>query len=410
MADKMRNLLSINAYHYRRGGADNVYLDHAALMGTRGWAPSYYSMHHPENLPCDDDVYFADEIDYAKPARIVEKISHGMKIIYSPEARSKISALLDAKPIDVAHVHSIYHHQSPSILYELKKRGIPTVLTAHDLKLACPAYTMLNRKGVCERCKGGKLWNVVTNRCIKGSAVASALIMLESAIHQTFGMYANNVDYVIAPSKFYKDKLSEWGFPLEKLVHIPNFVPKSDVLSPKVGGEYFLYFGRLSAEKGLATLIRAAAISRSPVRIVGRGPQEGELRELSAALNAPVHFDGFQSGQALWELVDGARAVVLPSEWYENGPLSVIEAFQRGKPLIGARIGGIPELVLDDRTGWSFTSGDSNELAEVMVRVAAKTEAELRIMAQQCQLFAREHHSEEAYVQAVERIYLKLMG
>jgi glycosyltransferase involved in cell wall biosynthesis len=404
-----RSLLSLNAYHYRRGGADTVYLNHAELMERYGWENSFFSMHHPENLPCPDQSFFAEEIDYAKCNSFSEMVRHAGRIIYSVEARKKIAGLLDSRRIDIAHVHSIYHHLSPSVLLEIKERGIPIVMTAHDLKLACPAYTMLNRTGVCERCRGGRLWNVAIHRCVKDRLAVSALVMAESAIHRTLGFYSRTVDRIITPSEFYRQKLIEWGWDPTKLVTIRNFVSETTPLVPSAGGTYILYFGRLSPEKGLATLIRGAAQANVPVKIAGRGPQESQLRGLAKEISAPVEFLGFLSGEELWRTVIDARAIVLPSEWYENCPMSVIEAFQRGKPLIGARIGGIPELIVRGETGWDFTSGNVEDLARVLEQAWGTPSRQLAEMANACRSLIATNYSAETYFNSINELYSDLL-
>jgi glycosyltransferase involved in cell wall biosynthesis len=402
------HVLSINAYHYPRGGADTVYFAHAALMERHGWRNSFYAMHHPNNLPCKDSQYFAERVDYGAATSLREKAVAAARIIYSLEARAKLARLIDTRRIDVAHVHNIYHHQSPSVLVELKRRGIPVVMTAHDLKLACPAYTMRNGSGVCERCKGGRLWNVAIHRCIKGSIAASGLIMVESTIHKALRMYARNVDRIVTPSAFYREKLIEWGWPAEKLVHIPNFVSDAPPPTAAPCGDHLLYFGRLSSEKGIATLIAAAAASGVFVRIAGSGPQEEELRALAQSLGAPTIFLGFLKGDALRDEVDAARAIVLPSEWYENSPMSVIEAFQRGKPVVGARIGGIPELIEAGRTGWLFRSGDVADLAHALALVRDTRHERLVEMSVACQQLVSRYFSEHAYFEAMSALYEKL--
>jgi len=404
----MPNLLSINAYHYVRGGADVCYFEHAALFERQGWGASYFSMHHDENLPSPDSSYFAENIDYHKPGPKLQKLLHAGRIVYSFEARGKIGALLDSRRIDIAHVHNIYHHQSPSILAELKRRGIPTVMTAHDLKIACPNNKMMNRTGVCERCKGGKVWNVARFRCVQDSTAASTLIAIESAVHKALDLYQRNLDRIVTPSRFYRDKLIEWGWDADKIVHIPNFMPSLPQVEPTPGGDYLLYFGRLAPEKGVATLVRAAAISGIPVVVAGTGPEEAALLRLIAELDAPVRLVGFQKGDALWRWVDGARAVVLPSEWYENGPMSTIEAFARGKPLLGAAIGGIPELIVPGETGWSFPSGDAAALAAAMGRVLATSEGELGRMATATRRFASTEFAPSTYYERIEKLYAGL--
>lgn len=404
------NLLSLNAYHYHRGGADNVYLGHAKLFQENGWNIYYYSMHHDKNIPCEESQWFAEEINYEKNVSFSKRVSHASRIIYSLEAQRKLRELLKFRKVDIAHAHSVYHHQSPSVLVELKRHGIPIVMTAHDLKLACPSYTMLNETGICEKCKGGKVWNVVRHRCIKGSLAASAVIAVESAIHKSMDIYNRHVDRIVTPSAFYRAKLIEWGWNPDKIVHIPNFVDAPIVQRPaETVLDYILYFGRLSHEKGLKTLIRAAATTGIKVMIAGGGPQEEELRALAQELAAPVEFAGFRRGNDLWKIVDQARAVVLPSEWYENGPMSAIEALARGKALIGSRIGGIPELIEEGKTGWAFEAGNVIDLCRAM-QAARDTSADgLAFMADCARESVSGKYSREEYYRKMLHLYQELL-
>lgn len=404
----MKRLLSINSYHYVRGGADVMYFDHARLFEAAGWTNTFHAMHHAENLPCEDEAWFAEEIDYHKPASKIAKAIHAARIVYSLEAKRKIADLLDRRPIDVAQVHNIYHHQSPSILVELKRRGIPTVMTAHDLKIACPNKMMMSHDGVCERCRDGRVWNVALHRCIKDSLAASALIMVESAIHQGLDLYGRHLDRIVTPSRFYRDKLIEWGWRSDQLVHIPNFVDIPEAAPTVPSGDHVLYFGRLAAEKGLFTLVRAAAAAGVRVRIAGTGPEEAALRALVDEIGAPVEFLGFLRGEALWDAVAQARAIVLPSEWYENGPMSVIEAFTRGRPLIGARIGGIPELIREGETGWTFASGDVGDLAARLGEVMAVTPARLAEIVAATRAFAQAEFAPGVYFERMNALYRTL--
>jgi len=362
-------------------------------------------MHHEENAPCEDAEFFADCIDYEKGAG--RTISGAAKIVYSLEASKKLGRLLDKKPADIAHLHSIYHHLSPSVLVELNARGVPSVMTTHDLKLACPNNKMLNRRGICERCKGGKVWNVIFNKCIKDSFLASSLIAFEAATHKALNLYGRYLDRIVTPSRFYSEKLIEWGWDPAKLIHIPNAaaIPGTPPAAP---GDYVLYFGRLSQEKGLETLIRAAALAGVSVKLAGTGPQEAHLRAVASDTKAPVEFLGFQSGDALWALVDGARVVVLPSEWYENSPMSAIEAFGRGKPLIGARIGGIPELIIEGETGWLFESGDASALAAALCNAKETSNTLLTEMGAATQAYIKRNHSREGYFNKMRDLYAEL--
>ena len=311
---------------------------------------------------------------------LAQKLLRAPKVIYSLEARKKLGILLDEVHPDICHAHNIYHHISPSILGLLKSRGIPTVLTLHDLKIACPAYNMLSHDGICERCKGGALHNVVQNRCIKGSLALSTLVYVEAVLHRALGSYTSSVTRFVVPSRFYIDKFCSWGMPREQFTHIPNFVDP-DAFTPQGGvGKSFLFFGRLSREKGVATLIRAAASAGVPLKLAGTGPQQQELQALAASSGADVQFLGHLGGSALRDAVAGARAVVLPSEWYENAPMSVLESYGMGIPVIGADIGGIPELVRHETTGLVFTSADADSLAAALRRMSDLPDAQVAAM------------------------------
>jgi glycosyltransferase involved in cell wall biosynthesis len=393
----MTTLLSINNYHYYRGGADSIFLEQNRMFEAMGWTVVPFSMQHARNLPSRWSDHFVDEIEFGAQYAILERIRRLPKIIYSLEARRRLDQLLTLTQPAVAHAHNIYHHISPSIFGLLKKRSIPTVLTLHDLKIACPAYKMLANDGICERCKGGHLHNVVTNRCIKGSTVLSLAIYLEAVLHKLLGSYTRCVDMLIVPSRFYLEKLCEWGFPRSQFRHIPNFVNVRQYAPQYSPGKAFLYFGRVSNEKGLPTLIRAAAAARCPLKIAGTGPELDALRRLAAELGADVTFLGYLTGEPLHAAIREARAVVLPSEWYENAPVSLLEAYALGKPVIGARIGGIPELVRENETGMCFTSGDQKSLSDVLTDVALQPDAQLAQMGRCGRVWVEQEFTADMY-------------
>ncbi len=387
-----------------------MYLGHGAMFGAHGWDIDWFSMKHPLNPPDTDETHFAELIDLEHMEGKLAKAKAAAAIIYNRGARDRISGLIDLRRPDVAHLHNIYHHLSPSILVALKERSVPTVLTAHDLKLTCPSYKMLNNGSVCERCKGGKVWNLALHRCLKGSLPLSGLITLESTVHKALGYYSRTIDRIITPSLFYRDKLTEWGWDPNRIAYIPNFVARRKG-EPTAGGGMgpLLYFGRLSEEKGIATLIRAAKLSGVSVRVAGTGPSGDELRALAAEITAPVEFVGYQAGTALEALVHDAMAVVLPSEWYENAPMSVMEAYQAGRPVAGAAIGGIPELIREDETGWTFPSGDVEALAALMRRIVNTPSADRDEMGHLGSEMVREGFGPDHYLERVSALYAKII-
>lgn len=397
-------LLSLNSYHYRRGGSDAVYFSTSEMFEKAGWEVACMSMHHPKNVDSPWSKYFADEIEYGFEYSLPRKVLLASRAIYNLQAQDRLEALLKVFKPDVAHAHCLYHHLSPSVLRTLRKHGVPVVLTAHELKTVCPAYTMRNHNGVCEECKSGSYLPLLKNRCIKGSLAASAVVFLEASLQRTMDVYRDCVDVVACPSQFYQAKLAEWGWPEHKLRYVPNFFDTGRPLEAAPPGERFLFFGRLSQEKGLGTLVKAARASGIALDLIGEGPQRAEL-ELLAAGADNIRFLGYRSGDALWDALRDCRAVVLPSEWYENAPMSVLEAYSFGKPVIGANIGGIPELVTEGKTGWLFPSGDAPALAQVLTRVDNMLAAQWPDMAKACNDFVSERFSRQRYFETMRSIF-----
>jgi glycosyltransferase involved in cell wall biosynthesis len=281
-------------------------------------------------------------------------------------------------------------------------------MTAHDLKIACPSNKMLTGDGICERCKVGRYYQTVLNRCIHRSLVASSIIAAESYLHRWLQSYQNNVDRMIVPSRFFIEKFVEWGWPRDNFTYVPNFVDASEYEPNFRAGCYLVYFGRLSVEKGVETLIRAAAAAGVPLKIVGTGPIEKDLKELAKNLSAPVEFMGYRTGSELQDLVRESRAAVLPSECYENAPICVLERFALGKPAIGANIGGIPEMIRQDETGWLFESGDIDALAGIIDKVSSASDAEVEELGQRARTLVEKEFSPVRYIDAITEVYSSL--
>jgi glycosyltransferase involved in cell wall biosynthesis len=279
-------LLSINNYFYPRGGAEVVFLEQNRLFEGAGWQVVPFAMRHPQNLPTPWADYFPDEIEFGRSYGLATKLVQAQRVIFSLQARKRMRALLGQVKPRIAHAHNIYHHLSPSILPTLRDAGIPVVMTVHDLKLACPAYTMMTANQPCERCHGGRIHNVALHRCIKDSLALSSLIMVETFVHRLLRLYDGNVSRFVVPSRFVLDKLVQWGWARERFVHIPNFVNVDAFRAGEPIGKRFVYCGRLQGNKGVETLVRAAGRAKQPVTIVGTGPEDKRLRSLSAELEA----------------------------------------------------------------------------------------------------------------------------
>ncbi len=405
---RLSTLLSINNYFYRRGGAETVFLEQNRLFEEIGWNIVPFAMRHKNNYPSQWDQYFVDEIEYGENYNFLQKAINAQKITYSFEARRQVARLLDAANPSIAHAHNIYHHLSPSFLGIIKARGIPTVMTLHDLKLACPAYKMLTHDGICERCKGGALWNVAQQRCIKNSLTLSAVVMVESTVQRLLGSYSKGIDRFVVPSRFYLEKFVEWGWPRERFTYIPNFVDVN-LLQPKdTPGDAFVFIGRLGPEKGLPTFVRAVAHAKVKGWIVGHGPEEDKLRALANETGADIEFLGYRTGDALFSVLHAARALVLPSEWYENAPMSVMEAYALERPVIGADIGGIPELIRSGETGALFASGDHLALAAQLRRFATMPSSEVLQMGRAGRNWMQQEFTATHYRQRLLDLYSKM--
>ena len=403
-------ILTVNNYHYRRGGSEACYLDFNEVLQQHGHTVINFSTQMPQNLACRWADYFIKEIEYERLSPL-GKLGNACKIIYSREARKKIERLLRDTGPQVAHLHNIYHHLSPSILEAIKGHGLPAVMTLHDLKRLCPAYNMLRQGKVCESCGGTKFYRAVLHRCLKGSLALSALIALEMYLHKWWGIYEKNIDVFISPSRFLRNKLLEYGFCADKIVYIPNFVRLERFSPDFAAGDYILYVGRLSPEKGIITLLEAMAELRHlPLKIVGGGPQLEEIEYLIAQRDlSNVQLLGYRGPEELAALYRGAKFVVLPSEWYENAPLAILEAFACGKPVIGADIGGIPELIgSGGEHGLLFTPGRADDLAQKISSLVASG-ALMREMGKRARKSAQEKFSPKTHYRQMLAVYEKFV-
>lgn len=356
-------VLLANKFLFEKGGAEKSLFETARLLEAHGHQTRFFAMQHARNRPCADARHFVSEVDY-EDSSLRMRLKAGARMLYSLEAARKLGGLLDEARIDIAHLNNIYHQLSPSILRTLHRRGVPMVMSLRDYKVVCGSYQMLAQGRPCEACRGGRHLQASLKRCVKDSLAASVLTTLEMTLHhRILGLYGL-VDLFISPSAFLKDKVREMGFPGE-VVHLPNFVGGLAEVAPQYGSARarLVYSGRLGREKGLATLMRAVKGLPLRLEIIGEGPMREPLEALARQESiANVEFTGYLSGAPLQDHVRAATAVVVPSQWYENNPRSVIEAFALGKPVIGARIGGIPELVRHGDTGLTFTPGDVQAL------------------------------------------------
>ena len=267
---------------------------------------------------------------------------------------------------------------------------------------------MITHDGICERCKGGALYNAARNRCMHGSMPLSIWVTMEAYVHRYLRSYEKYVDRFIVPSRFYINKFEEWGWPGDRFEYIPNFVNGEEIRPEFRPGKVFVYFGRLSSEKGLETLIKASVGAGVSIEIIGTGPEEANLKALALQSGARVEFPGFLSGDALFDRLRAARAIVLPSEWYENAPISLLEANAAGKAVIGADIGGIPELITNER-GRTFEAFSVDSLAGVLTEFTEMPNGELERLGRNARTYVLDVHSRQSYLDNCQSVYSTLL-
>jgi len=405
-------ILLVNSFHYYRAGACVYAFTVTELLKKMGSHKVInFSMKHPLNLPCEYSEFFVPEIDL--PKELAQGgLRSGIRVltraIYSSKSKQTLSQLLDKYPVDIAHIQNIHRHITPSIFHVLSARNVPIVWTLHDYFLLCPNTTFFSKDRVCESCKGARFYNVVIEKCRKSSFAASLVVMLEEYIHRLLGLL-KIVDFFIAPSQFLRNKMIEYGFPSDKVIHIPYLIAVKN--TNVCNNRYVLYSGRLSYEKGLKTLIKAISLCESvKLLIVGDGPLKVEL-ETRANNIAPrkVEFLGYLNRERLQEKIDDAMFIVTPSEWYENLPYSILEAFASAKPVIGSRIGGIPELVKDGKTGLFFEPGNTHDLAE-KIRWMIEHPKERRQMGRKARELVEKEFNPELHYEHLMAVYRMALG
>lgn len=362
-------VLLANKFFYDKGGAETVFFQERSFLLSSGIQVVDFSMKDDRNAPSPYASYFVKNRSYRDPSiGGLEKLKSGLAFIHSFESVRNISKLIRQEKPDILHCHNIYHQITPSIMWAAKKFGIKIILTLHDYKSICPFYARLCHGKPCDACITGDFFNVVRRRCADGSMARSALMYAEATFQQWLGSY-ECVDRVIAVSKFMADSVTRWRFPKDRVSLLYNGVNPGDYPQADPCGEkpYLLFLGRLSPEKGLMTLGKVQAKTNIRVVVAGTGPLEETLRKQFSGLELVGH----KSGEALKALVANAAATVLPAEWYENCPMSVLESMAAGKAVIGSRMGGIPELVEHGKTGLLYESGNAEELAQAMRYVLA---------------------------------------
>ncbi|KAA8820757.1 glycosyltransferase [Bifidobacterium vespertilionis] len=470
-------ILLVNKYFYRKGGAETYFFALAEGLKALGHDVAFFSMQHPNNEPSYWSKYFVSEKDYVGKISAFQQVKEAATLVYSLESKRKFEALLEEFKPDVIHMNNVHRQLTLSILDApyLKKHRVSVVYTAHDYILLCPAYTMVDGSGhVCDDCLDRHFIHAVKKTCVKGSKAKSGLAFMEAEFLKYHHSY-DKIDRIIAPSEFMKKKLDEGGY-AGRTVAMQNFLTDSQMaMAHKVANTnkfntvepYFLFFGRLSKEKGILTLVHAflqaaglssrhpeakpeASLSRHPetervefsschpersaqrevegsltpspqvlppnwtLHIVGDGPERSTIEQLIASAGSEaqnrIKLLGYKTGEDLQREVGNARFSVLCSEWRENMPYSGLESLAAQTPVIGANIGGIPELVVEGETGFRFGSGDLHSLTKTLYKAADVDEPRYSAMQRQCVQYVQERCQQREYAEELGHVYRTCLG
>jgi glycosyltransferase involved in cell wall biosynthesis len=358
-------ILIVNKFLYPKGGSETYIFKLGTFLQSAGHEIQYFGMEHEGRIVGNRAESYTSNMDFHGGSKL-EKLLYPVKTIYSAEARRKIRRVLDDFQPDMVHLNNFNYQLTPSIIWEIRKwekqndRKCKILYTAHDYQLVCPNHMCNNpvHGENCEKCLGGHFWNCARRKCIHGSAAKSIVGAMEGFFWKLMSTY-RQIDTVICCSDFLKSKLDTNPVLADRTVAIHNFIDpvKQKTVEKK---DYVLYFGRFSREKGIATLIEAAKnLPQISFVFAGSGPLEQQLEGIPNIRNV-----GFQQGEALGTLIREAKVSVYPSEWYENCPFSVLESIAYGTPVIGARMGGIPELITEGETGELFEAGNAAQLEE----------------------------------------------
>jgi glycosyltransferase involved in cell wall biosynthesis len=399
-------ILYCNKYNYPFSGTEVYLFELMELMRDQGHQVALFSMTDSRGESTAYDRHFVPHIDFKTTSKWWQKPLRMGHAIYSTDARRRIRAMIQEFRPDVAHVRNVYHHLSPSILWELKSQNVPVVYHLNDFKLLCPSYNLVAQGQACEACKGGKFWHAIEKGCYPGTGALIALTT-EAYAQRCLGTYPKCVDLFLAPSRFVRDKFVEHGWNGNDFEVLPHFQKPHKLREPNAKNDGpVLYFGRLSAEKGIADLLRA--MQRLPhmrAIVAGDGPQRGELQTLAISLSlSNIEFVGNVGQEARDSLIAESRFTVLPSHAYETLGKTILESYAEGRAVVASDLGSRRELIRHGETGLLYPAGDITQLADAIQTLGSKPD-----LAQQMGLAGwetlRQRHTPEQHYERLLSLY-----
>ncbi|HET7206652.1 MAG TPA: glycosyltransferase family 4 protein [Terriglobales bacterium] len=397
-------ILFCNKYDFPFSGTEVYLLELMNLLKARGHDVRLFSMAPPSSSD-GAGQNLAPWIDFKAAMTVPQRLRFAAHAIYSVEARRRLRRFMQQFRPDVAHVRNIYHHLSPSILWELRAQHVPVLYHINDFKMICPAYNLVCQGEICERCRGGRFWHVLVQNCYHGQRGSSIVLAAEAYVHKWLETYHKCVNRVLAPTAFAKAKLIENGWRADRISVLYHFQQLHEY-RPVLANAPILYFGRLSAEKGLIDLLHA--IQRLPkiaLRIAGEGPQRPHLESLATELELKnVRFVGGLDSKRLSREIEGSAFTVFPSRAYETLGKSILESYAHGRAVIASDLGSRREMVVNGETGLLYEAGNADQLADAISRLHDDPSL-CRKLGEAGRRLVSERHSPEKHLEALEQIY-----
>jgi len=402
-------ILFCNKYNHPFSGTEVYLFELMELLRSHGHEVALFSMEDPRGQETPYDRYFVPHIDFKSKASIIRRIRNAAHAIYSTEARCRLRAMIREFQPDVAHIRNIYHHLSPSILWELKAQGVPVLYHLNDFKLLCPTYNLVSQGEACEACKGGAFRHMVRSKCYAG--LAERMVLASEYIHRLLGTYHKCVDLFLAPSQFVRDKFVEHGWDQNRFEVLPHFQRVHSDPKPVPDDAPILYIGRLSAEKGVGDLL--CAMQKNPhlrLQIVGDGPERSALESLAASLRlGNVEFMGKVSAEERDRFISNSQFTVLPSHAYETWGKTILESYALARAVVASDAGSRREFVQDGQTGLLYLCGDVDALAGAIQWMAENPET-AELMGRNGLELVRRHHGPEPHYQRMIGLYERLIA
>lgn len=400
-------ILQINKFFFHRGGAETVLFSTIDALRARGHDVSEFAMQKKENLPSEYSAYFASELpELSQKQDLLSSAKIFFRLFNSKEIENKLSALILSADPEVAHLHNVYHHLSAGTFQTLRRRRVPIVLTVHDVQPMCPNHRMVRGTDntLCERCFKHKYYHAVLNKCVNNRRKDSAAAALESYYYYLKNIW-EMVEIFICPSQFMLEKMVEWGFPRKKMRLLRNPFTVKDEYPPL--GNKIVYIGRLHLEKGIQTLMSALPHLREyPVVIAGNGPEaewvDTTIRQCSLT---NVEAVGWVRGEALRELVTQARVIVVPSLFYENCSMTILEALSNGRLVVATDRGGNRELIQNGETGFLVRPESPESLTHGIREAMELSEIEAQVISNKAREYVQTTHNLQDYIKQLEEIY-----